>query len=173
MAESAFVNPISDRNDVKLFIWSLVIGFFSILILKFGGAHQVIVTLVPCSILGGYLWYIWHTKAYQLRGDRAGDSVYYPKKSRNGNGGLISVNNGRFGRTARLVHTPGGQNLEPDEGGGERICFDKRLVVGGKWEHHHEHQTGQNKKVGPQTTPPEFKTAARHGLAGDAGKSAK
>lgn len=77
MAESAFLKKVDDRNDVWLFIIALAVGFVGILGLKFSGAHQGWVTAFPSVILTAYFAYVWRTKRYQLRGDRAGDSVYY------------------------------------------------------------------------------------------------
>ena len=79
MAEDLLRRDSADnRSDVKLFIACLVIGFIGIVILKFGvNASQFVITAFPCAILGGYIYYVWKTKRYQLRGDRAGDSVYY------------------------------------------------------------------------------------------------
>lgn len=77
MAESALLKKTDDRNDVWLFIVALGVGFVGILGLKFTGAHQGWVTAFPSAILTAYFAYVWRTKRYQLRGDRAGDSVYY------------------------------------------------------------------------------------------------
>lgn len=78
MAESLILRQVDDRKDVKLFIASLLIGFAGIILLKLvWHADQIVVTLFPCVILLAYTYYVWRTKCYQLRGDRAGDSVYY------------------------------------------------------------------------------------------------
>lgn len=77
MAESSFKKVVDDRNDVKLFGVCLALGFVSIIFLKAMGANQFVVTSFPCAILILYCWYVFKTKRYQLRGDRAGDSVYY------------------------------------------------------------------------------------------------
>jgi len=78
MTGSLFLNGVDDRRDVKLFIACLFVGFLGIVLLKMAwNANQIVVTLFPCAVLVGYTFYVWHTKSYQLRGDRAGDSVYY------------------------------------------------------------------------------------------------
>ena len=78
MAESLILKQVDDRKDVKLFIACLFIGFLGIILLKMAWqANQVVGTLFPCAVLIGYTVYVWRTKRYQLRGDRAGDSVYY------------------------------------------------------------------------------------------------
>jgi DNA anti-recombination protein RmuC len=78
MAESMLRKPVNDRKDVYLFIACLVVGFVGIVALKFWiEASQFWVTAFPCAVLAFYLAYVGFTKRYQLRGDRAGDSVYY------------------------------------------------------------------------------------------------
>jgi hypothetical protein len=78
MAESLILKQVDDRKDVKLFIVCLFVGFAGIVLLKmWWHADQVVVTLFPCAALVLYTVYVWRAKRYQLRGDRAGDSVYY------------------------------------------------------------------------------------------------
>lgn len=71
-------HPHDNRKDITLFVICMVVGLAGIIALKFFFyASQFWVSAFPCTVLIFYFIYVTATKRYQLRGDRAGDSVYY------------------------------------------------------------------------------------------------
>jgi methyl-accepting chemotaxis protein len=60
-----------------LFFISLLIGVAAIILLKKSGAHQVIVTVVPVTVMLAYAAIICLSRKLRLRLDQAGDNLYY------------------------------------------------------------------------------------------------
>lgn len=73
----AYLNRLFSVPDYVLFFAIWVIGSAGIIILKQLGFSQFLVTAFPVTVMLIYAAYVWGSKRYQLRGDRAGDSLYY------------------------------------------------------------------------------------------------
>ncbi len=72
-----YLNRFSERFDKWLFIISFGIGVALILLLKALEVNQFIVTLAPLTVMVVYAVYVFGTKRYQIRADRAGDNLYF------------------------------------------------------------------------------------------------
>jgi DNA anti-recombination protein RmuC len=78
MADVLKSNEHQNKQDIKLFIGCMGAGLIGIIILKFVfNAPQWLVSAFPCSLVIFYFVYVCRSKRYKLRGDKAGDSVYY------------------------------------------------------------------------------------------------